>query len=258
MSHPNPRNILIVGGGDGGVLREVCRHPNVTKITLVEIDEMVIDVAKRFFGDSTATSFDDERVTCVHEDAAEFLKQLNANNKSGGDGGGVPKEKYDVIIADSSDPVGPAETLFDPAFYEQMNEALNENGIICAQGECFWTNPDLIANVVACCADVFDTVEYASTYVPTYPCGQIGFVVAGKGNSSNGIEYNLCRPNRELTDELQSQLKWYNGAIHRASFVLPQFLEERLAPLRPQSIYDEDDEEEDDHADCFAIPCSIM
>ena len=77
MSHPNPKNILIVGGGDGGVLREVCRHECVEKITLVEIDEMVIDVAKRFFGDSTATSFDDRRVECIHEDAAEFLKQYN-------------------------------------------------------------------------------------------------------------------------------------------------------------------------------------
>lgn len=87
MSHPNPKNVLIVGGGDGGVVREVCRHACVEKVTLVEIDQMVIDVAKEFFGDSTATSFDDERVTCINEDAAEFLKMFNDSNMD---------EKYDV------------------------------------------------------------------------------------------------------------------------------------------------------------------
>ena len=78
-----------------------------------------------------------------------------------------------VIIADSSDPVGPAETLFDPVFYEQMNEALNEGGIICAQGECFWTNQDLIVNVIACCADVFDTVEVTVVVVMDVVVGDV-------------------------------------------------------------------------------------
>jgi spermidine synthase len=86
MIHPNPINVLIVGGGDGGVLREVCRHSCVQEITLVEIDQMVIDVAKRFFGDSTATAFDDDRVLCINEDAAEFLKKHNEKNA----------KKYDV------------------------------------------------------------------------------------------------------------------------------------------------------------------
>jgi spermidine synthase len=139
-----------------------------------------------------------------------------------------------------------------------MHEALNEGGVICAQGECFWTNPDLIVNVVACCADVFDTVEYASTMVPTYPCGQIGFILAGKGE-----DINLRKPCRDLTDALQSQLKWYNEAIHSASFVLPQFLEKRLASLRPQLLVDnnedddEDNDEDDEVNDCFLGQCTI-
>jgi spermidine synthase len=137
-----------------------------------------------------------------------------------------------------------------------MNEALNDGGIICAQGECFWTNQDLIVNVVACCADVFDTVEYASTLVPTYPCGQIGFVLAGKGN------IYLRKPCREMSNDLQSQLNWYNKAIHSASFALPQFLEKELEPLRPQETIDdeEDDEEEgvdETGEDCFLAQCSI-
>mmetsp|Transcript_4990 Transcript_4990/g.6445 ORF Transcript_4990/g.6445 Transcript_4990/m.6445 type:complete len:256 (-) Transcript_4990:113-880(-) len=247
MVHSNPKNILIVGGGDGGVLREVCKHKSVEKITLVEIDEMVIDVAKQYFSESTATSFGDHRLTLIHEDAAEFLARYNETENENTKG-------FDVIISDSSDPVGPAETLFDPLFYEQMHEALNDGGVVRAQGECFWTQQDLIANVIACCADVFVTVEYASTLVPTFPCGQIGFILAAKG-----MHVNLRKPCREMTDELQSQLQWYNESIHVASFVLPQFLEQRLAPLRPQSIFDDDHDFENDEIndDCFLGTCNI-
>lgn len=222
FGHRKPQNVLIVGGGDGGVLREVCRHNCVQEITMVEIDEMVIKVAKQYFSESTATSFGDKRLTIIHEDAAEFLRRHNSNPGRRG---------YDVIVADSSDPVGPAETLFDPAFYEQMHEALNNGGVISAQLECFWTHSDLIANVVACCADIFDTVDYASTMVPTYPCGQIGFILAGKGENTA-----LRRPQREICVSLQSQLQWYTPAIHAASFILPKFIEDRLAVSRPSPM----------------------
>lgn len=248
MAHTNPRNVLIVGGGDGGVLREVCRHKNVQTITLVEIDQKVIDVAKEFFAETTATSFDDPRVTIVNQDAAEFLQKQNASDRKG----------YDVIIADSSDPVGPAESLFDPAFYEQMHHALDDGGIICAQGECFWSHPELIENVVACCADIFDSVEYSSTYVPTYPCGQIGFILASKGD-----EVNLKRPARKMDDEVSDQMQWYTAEMHSASFVLPKFLEDKLAPLKPlvddeDYDYDDDSGDEDDEEEaCFLQKCVI-
>jgi len=243
FAHHNPQNVLIVGGGDGGVLREVCRHDCVQEITMVEIDEMVIEVSKRYFSESTATSFGDKRLTLIHEDAAEFLRRHNSNPSRRG---------YDVILADSSDPVGPAETLFDPAFYEQMHSALNEGCVIAAQLECFWTHSDLIMNVVACCADIFDTVDYASTMVPTYPCGQIGFLLAGKGE--NAI---VRRPQREIHKSLQCQLQWYTPAIHTASFILPKFIEDRLVVSRPSPmIFDVDDNTDEQH-DCFLSRCTI-
>ncbi len=256
MAHSDPKHILIVGGGDGGVLREVCRYPNVESITLVEIDQKVIDVAKMFFSESTATSFDDERLTIVNQDAAEFLEQQNnhSNDRTDDDHHGK-KERcgYDVIVADTSDPVGPAESLFDPAFYEQMHEALDDGGVICAQGECYWTHPRLIENVVACCSDIFDSVEYASTYVPTYPCGQIGFILASKG------DVDLRKPSRKMTNALQHQLQWYTPAIHSASFILPKFLEDKLALLRPSDgdAYDDNDEDEEEGGDCFLRQCVI-
>jgi spermidine synthase len=241
MAHENPKNVLIVGGGDGAVLREVCRHKCVESVTLVEIDQKVIDVAKLFFSETTATSFDDPRVTIVMEDAADFLQKQNESDRKG----------YDVIIADSSDPVGPAESLFDPAFYEQMYLSLNAGGIVCAQGECFWSHPELIENVVACCADIFDAVEYASTYVPTFPCGQIGFLLAAKGD-----EVNLKKPARKMEADLAQTMEWYTPEMHSASFVLPKFLEDKLAPLRPE-YNDDEEEEEDKDRDCFLQQCAI-
>lgn len=246
FAHRNPQKVLIVGGGDGGVLREVCRHDCVKEITMVEIDEMVVEVAKKYFSESTATSFDDRRLTLIHEDAAEFLRRHNSNPDRSG---------YDVILADSSDPVGPAETLFDPSFYEQMHEALNDGGVIASQLECFWTHLDLIVDVVACCADVFDTVDYASTMVPTYPCGQMGFILAGKGENTD-----LRRPQREISSSLQDQLQWYTPSIHAASFILPKFIEDKLLASRPSpTLFDfEDDDDDDEQSDCFLQGCVIL
>lgn len=119
FAHPTPRRVLIVGGGDGGVLREVVRHSTVVKIDMCEIDAEVVRVAKEFFGNSTATGFSDPRLTLIHDDAAKYVAEAD--------------QKYDIIIVDSSDPVGPAESLFKPEFYEAMASALAPGGIISTQ-----------------------------------------------------------------------------------------------------------------------------
>jgi len=155
FSFGEPKNVLIVGGGDGGILREVAKHSCVEKIDMCEIDPMVCEVSKKF-GFSTATSFDDQRLTLIHEDAAEFVKREGEN-------------KYDVIIIDSSDPVGPAESLFEPPFFANMEKALTSEGIVATQGECFWLHLPLIQRVMAAFGKIFQSVEYASASVPTYP-----------------------------------------------------------------------------------------
>ena len=131
--HPDPKSVLIVGGGDGGVLREVCRHSTVQKIVMCEIDAKVCDVAKQFFASSTATAFGDPRVELVHADAAQFVKDK--------------RDEYDVVIVDSSDPIGPAETLFQPAFYQGLKQAMRPGAIMCNQGECVWLHLELIGQV---------------------------------------------------------------------------------------------------------------
>ena len=161
--HPNPRSVLIVGGGDGGVLREVCRHAGVERITMCEIDAKVCEVSRKYLGTSTATSFGDARLTLVHQDAAEYVKGK--------------ADEYDVVIVDSSDPVGPAETLFTSTFYRALRGAMRPGAIMCNQGECMWLHLDLIGEVLKHCTQVFPSVDYAFTTIPTYPSGQIGFLM---------------------------------------------------------------------------------
>lgn len=234
-AHPRPKKVCIVGGGDGGCLRQVCRHDDVESITVVEIDPMVMEVGKKFLGESIANAFDDQRVTVVQEDGAKFVAKH--------------ENEFDIIIADSSDPVGPAESLFEPAFYEKMYHALATGGIVCVQAESFWIHLDLISDLVACCSEIFDHAEYATTMVPTYPCGQIGFILAGK-STQNGT----CRvPSR--TPQFVSELRWYNPQIHRAAFVLPTFVEEQLQQWN--SIYDNEDVRHEDMDRCFLSGCTI-
>lgn len=159
FSHKNPRHVLIVGGGDGVCLREVCRHKQVEKVTLVEIDPMVIHASKEYLKLVPNELLEsDPRVEIVIADAAEYLRQPSNLNK------------FDVILADTLDPIGPAEALFEPEFYEAMHAALKPSGIICIQGDSFFIQMDLIRDLLAFCKYLFDSAEYATTMAPSYPC----------------------------------------------------------------------------------------
>lgn len=133
----------------------------------------MVEVGKHFFRESTATAFDDSRLTLMFDDAARYLREEGR------------LQGYDVIICDSSDPVGPAETLFQPEFFLSLHGALNEGGIVCTQGECLWLHLDLISNVMGHLKNIFSSVRYAYTTIPTYPSGQIGFFVAGRDESND-------------------------------------------------------------------------
>jgi spermidine synthase len=242
FSHRNPERILIVGGGDGGVLREVCKHSQVKEITIVEIDEMVVQVSKEHLQLAPPELFDDPRVNIIHADAAKFLQDPGQSGR------------YDIVIADTLDPLGPAESLFEPEFYEAMHTALKSDGIICTQAESLWIHFELIKDLVGCCANIFQYCEYATTNVPSYPCGQIGFVLARKGESRS------CRyPVRKLS--FQKDLKFYSPQMHQAAFALPRYVEDELKPLNQHNqSYQEDNLLDDDESEekCFLHACQIQ
>lgn len=203
FSHAKPENVLVIGGGDGGVLREVLKHPSVKKAVLCEIDQGVIEASKNYFPNMSC-SFQDDRVEVNIMDGAEYMKQH--------------QDEYDIIITDSSDPIGPAEILFEKSFYASMYKSLRKGGIVATQGECMWLHMDLIVPLLKSCREIYSTAEYAYTTIPTYPSGQIGFVMCAKSQGTK-----LRQPDRVPSGEMQKSLKYYNAEIHSAAFVLPEF-----------------------------------
>lgn len=184
----------------------MAKHSCVETIHMCEIDQQVCEVSKIHYADTLATAFNDPRLTLMYADAAAYLREQ---------GRGM---NYDCIIIDSSDPVGPAETLFRREFFESVANALAPGGIMCNQGECQWLHQKIIADVMSTCRELFDTVKYGYTTIPTYPSGQIGFVVCTK-NTATGAIVDPSVPSRAAGDEMD--LKYYNSELHTAAFVLP-------------------------------------
>ncbi|KAI1793732.1 saccharopine dehydrogenase [Ganoderma leucocontextum] len=193
-SHPNPKKVLVIGGGDGGVVREVLKHQSVQEVVLCDIDEGIQAVPPHM-----SSLLNDPRVTVFVGDGFKFL----ADNTS----------TYDVIITDSSDPVGPAASLFQKPYFELLRDALTPGGHISTQGECLWLHLSLIQDLLATTRGLFPVAEYAFTTIPTYPSGQIGFMVASKEAGRD-----LSKPLREVPNT-----RYYNAEVHKAAFVLPEF-----------------------------------
>lgn len=162
-SHPNPERVLIVGGGDGGVAREVIKHPQVTVVHQVEIDDRVVELSKQYLP-WMACGFNNPKLQLHIGDGFEFLK--------------THREEFDVIITDSSDPVGPNETLFQEDYFKLLKSALRPGGVVCCQAGNPWLELDPIRRHMDACRKQFSVVKFATTSIPTYPTGQIGFVVA--------------------------------------------------------------------------------
>jgi spermidine synthase len=206
--HPEPRRVLVIGGGDGGTLREVLKHKDVQTAHLCEIDGDVIELCKKHFP-NLSRGFQDPRTVVFCEDGAEFVKKN--------------KKYYDVIIVDSSDPIGPAEVLFQEKFYRNMFNALTDNGIVITQSESFLYHETIIGDIASFSKKIFPLYRYYYTMVPTYPSGVIGFSFCSKTYDP------IAGFNPERADELED-LKYYNKDIHKAAFVLPtafsQFLKD--------------------------------
>ncbi|XP_001634423.2 spermidine synthase [Nematostella vectensis] len=209
-SHPNPKKVLVIGGGDGGVIREASKHPSVESIVQCEIDEDVINISKKYLP-NMAVGYTSPKLTQHIGDGFEYMK--NHENE------------FDVIITDSSDPVGPAEALFQQSYYELMKRALKPDGLLCCQGECQWIHLPLIKSMVEFCKTLFSVVSYGYTTIPTYPCGQIGFMLCSKDKNTRFEDPKIVLSDQQVED---LGFRYYNSDIHKAAFVLPQFAKKGL------------------------------
>ncbi|MEW5954659.1 MAG: polyamine aminopropyltransferase [Bacillota bacterium] len=201
-THPNPRQVLVIGGGDGGSIREAVKHPTVEKARLVEIDGRVIEAAKEFLPELSC-GYADPRVEVMVDDGIKHVKEHN--------------DLYDMIIVDSTDPVGPAEGLFNEAFYKNVYSALREDGLFVAQTESPFFNRKLITDIHQVLRGIFPVVRLFMAYIPTYPGGLWTFTMGSKN-------YDPVRADLEQVIDLNT--RYYSPAVHRSSFVLPPFVEE--------------------------------
>ncbi|ODV88175.1 hypothetical protein CANARDRAFT_193352 [[Candida] arabinofermentans NRRL YB-2248] len=213
FAHPNPKKVLVIGGGDGGVLREAVKHECVESATLVEIDETVIKLSKKYLP-NMAKSMTHEKVKVILQDGFKFLKDAADMEDS---------EKYDVIITDSSDPEGPAEAFFQKEYFKLLYNALNSNGVVISMAsENVWLKVENLRKLRDICKEVFPVSECLYCTIPTYTSGQIALMCSAKNP-----ETDVKKPVRTLSSEEESKLfRYYNKEIHEASYVLPNWADE--------------------------------
>lgn len=202
FTHPNPKQVLVVGGGDGGVIREIMKHPSVEKAVLVEIDDKVIEYAKKYLP-NIAGELDNPRVEVIVNDG--YMHILNS------------KHQYDVILVDSTEPVGPAAPLFERGFYQGIYEALKEDGLFVAQTDNPWFKAGLIQQVNHDVKEIFPIVRVYAANIPTYPSGLWTFTMGSKVHDPLQIE---------ASDIPELDTKYYSPRLHHAAFVLPKFVED--------------------------------
>lgn len=206
LGHHNPENVLIIGGGDGGTVREVLKHPSVKEVVLCEIDKMVIDVSKEFLP-TIACGLDDPRVQINVEDAVKYIERQ--------------KNRFDVILIDSTDPMGPGVGLFTEEFYNNVKTALRLGGIVVPQTESPWACEKDFKLINTLLSKVFTVVEPYFAPVPTYPGAYWSWTFC-----SNGIKPGIS--DEALATEIEKSTKYYNRDIHRAVFAVPNYVRKVL------------------------------
>lgn len=215
ISHPalfslkEKKNVLVIGGGDGGTVREILRHQEVEKVTMVEIDGEVIEACKQHLPE-IAAAFDHPKLELIVGDGIDFVKTAAAG-------------AYDLIIVDGSDPVGPAEGLFSVSFYENCHKVLKDNGILVAQGESPKFNEKAFVELNHTLQDIFgkENAPVSLFFVPTYPTGMWSFQYGVKGDN-----HPKKLSNSEAVDAFceKNGLRYYNFALHHGSFANPTFV----------------------------------
>jgi spermidine synthase len=208
--HPNPKKVLVIGGGDGGTAREVLRHEGIEKCVMVEIDEAVVRACKKFIPQTSAV-FDHPKLELRIEDGVEYVAGTT--------------ERFDIILIDSTDPIGPAQPLFGSAFYKDLYRILTEEGIVVSQGESPFYLNHLQKHLAEIVSDIFPITRFYNFHNFSYPGGLWSFSFASK-------KWHPLFDIQE--DRLQSSplsFEYYNKEIHKAAFALPTYQRKALSGL---------------------------
>ncbi len=208
LTHKNPENILVIGGGDGGTVRELLKYDSVKHIDMVEIDGMVIDVSKKYFP-TVSCGLEDKRVSVLVQDAIDFIKG---------------KENiYDVVLIDSTDPIGPGEGLFNENFYNNVKRALKSGGIVVPQTEGPFAQSENMQKTYKLLRKVFKFVAPYTGPMPTYPGGIWSW---GFCSEEVNIPVSYSDINIKEAEKIENTCKLYNKDLHLACFKVPNFVKE--------------------------------
>jgi len=197
--HADPRQVLVVGGGDGGTVREVLKHPGVERVVLCEIDERVTRVCQQWIP-SVAGALDDPRVELVFADAVEYVRTHTG--------------AFDAVLVDSSEPIGPAAGLFEGSFFADLRRALRPGGVVSAQTESPFYAADTVRAVFREIRGVFQQVHGYFGSIPTYPSGCWTFALASDERGPDMLDERRAAALR---------CKYFNRAVARGTFALPEF-----------------------------------
>lgn len=207
FAHGHAKRILIIGGGDGGMLREVLRHKEVMHVTLVEIDGELVEICREHMPNHHQGAFDDPRTRIVIQDGIVFVKEH--------------QEQYDVIITDSTDPIGPGEVLFKDNYYAGCRRLLTPGGVLVTQNGVPFMQLDEVTNTARNLSGIFKDWGFYTAAVPTYVGGIMTFAWASDDPQLRWV------PLETLLDRYQSagiETRYYHPEIHGAAFVLPQYV----------------------------------
>jgi len=209
FTHPNPKRVLVIGGGDGGAIREVVRHHAVERAEMVEIDGMVVEVSKKYLPEiSEAMINNHPKLELKIGDGIQHMKEA--------------ENKYDVIIVDCSDPIGPGEGLFTPEFYRNVYKALKEDGLFVQQTESPFYHQELITYVSKEISALFPITKTYLASIPIYPSGLHCFTMGSK-------KYDPMEVDIDNMQRLET--RYHNKEIQKSCFVLPNFVQELLKYL---------------------------
>lgn len=207
FAHGNAKDVLIIGGGDGAMLREVCKHPEVERITQVEIDEKVIEMCREYLPNHSIGAFGDPRATTVIDDGMHYVNSVS--------------EQFDVIISDSTDPIGPGEVLFSRDFYQACRQALKPGGILVTQNGVAFLQPDEVESTARRLFPLFADSHFYGASVPTYVGGIMTFAWATDEPGYRDIPLESLQARYAASG---MTTRYYNPGIHQASFALPQYI----------------------------------
>lgn len=207
LAHGAAKRVLIIGGGDGGMLREVTKHLGVELITMVEIDGTVVDMCKAFLPNHSKGAYDDPRLNLVIDDGMRFVS--------------TTQEKFDVIISDSTDPIGPGEVLFSENFYQACHRCLNEGGILVTQNGTPFMQLGEVQTTAGRLRGLFADWHFYQAAVPTYIGGAMTFAWGSTDTAYRKLTRETLRE-RFIGSGIVT--RYYNPEVHIGAFAMPQYV----------------------------------